>query len=55
MTEYKIGRATVRIHGNPDQEKIKAATVQFLKKVEANRKKKKVHRRNENEVFEKSV
>lgn len=42
MTEYKIGRAIVRIHGKPDQEKVKAATERFLKKVEeAKRKAKK--------------
>lgn len=40
MTEYKIGCATVRIHGEVDQEKIKAATTTFLKKVEAERRRK---------------
>jgi hypothetical protein len=39
MTEYKIGSATVRIHGNANQEKIKAATTIFLKKVIAAKKK----------------
>ena len=39
MTEYKIGSATVRIHGNADQEKTKAATTIFLKKVIAAKKK----------------
>lgn len=38
MQEYKIGRATVRIHGAVDQENIKAATINFLKKVERKRK-----------------
>lgn len=41
MTEYKIGNATVRIHGSADQEKIKAATTLFLKKVDAARRKEK--------------
>lgn len=47
MTEYKIGNATVRIHGSVDREKLKAATERYLKKVEAQ---KKIHkRRKENE------
>ena len=29
---YKIGNATVRIHGNVDPDKLKAATVEFLTK-----------------------
>lgn len=33
MTEYKIGRAIVRMHGEPDREKVKAATEKFLNKV----------------------
>ena len=41
MTEYKVGNATVRIHGSPDMENLKAATVKFLKQVEMSRKKKK--------------
>jgi hypothetical protein len=40
METYKIGNATVRIHGEVDQEKIKAATTAFLKKVEAERRRK---------------
>lgn len=39
MTEFKIKKATVRIHGKPDQEKIRAATEKFLKKAEAAKKK----------------
>jgi hypothetical protein len=38
--EYIIGKATVRMHGKPDQEKIRAATERFLKQVEASRKRK---------------
>lgn len=41
MTEYKVGNATVRIHGSPDMENLKAATTKFLKQVEIQRKKKK--------------
>lgn len=33
MTEYKTGCAVVRIHGTPDQDKLKAATTFFMKKV----------------------
>lgn len=40
MTEYKIGNATVRIHGAADKEKIKVATELFLKKVEKNKRRK---------------
>lgn len=35
---YKIGNATVRIHGKVDSDKLKAATVEFLKSVEKQRK-----------------
>lgn len=42
MTEYKIGNAIVRIHGEADKEKIKAATERFLKQIE---KKKKVNKK----------
>lgn len=36
--EYKIGNATVRIHGSVDREKLKAATERYLKKVVAQKK-----------------
>lgn len=39
MTEYKIGNATVRIHGTANQEKIRDVTVEFLKAVEAKKRK----------------
>lgn len=39
MTEYRIGNATVRLHGTPDTERVKKATTAFLKRVEAQRKK----------------
>lgn len=41
MTEYRIGRAIVRIHGTPDSNKLKEATTRFLKQVEAQRKRNK--------------
>ena len=34
---YKIGIATVRIHGKVDPDNLKAATVEFLKSVEKQR------------------
>ena len=33
VTEHKIGRATVRIHGTPDREKVEAAAIRFVTKV----------------------
>lgn len=39
MKEYKHGNATIRVHGEYDLEKVKAATVAFLKKAEEQRKK----------------
>lgn len=39
MEQFKIGSATVRIHGNPDRERIEAATLKFLKAAETQRKK----------------
>ena len=40
MTAMQIttGNATVRIHGNPDRERIEAATLIFLKAAEQQRK-----------------
>lgn len=38
MQEYKIGCATVRMHGKPDRERLKAATTIFLKKTERRKK-----------------
>lgn len=37
--DFKIGNATVRIHGNPDRERIEAATLIFLKAAQQQRKK----------------
>lgn len=31
MKEFKTGNAIVRIHGNPNREKIEDATIRFLK------------------------
>lgn len=39
MTEYKIGKATVRMHGTPDRENLEAATARFLAKVEQKKRK----------------
>ena len=38
MEQYKIGRATVRIHGAADHDKIKAASERFMKRAIAARK-----------------
>ena len=40
MKEFKIKNAVVRIHGTADREKIEAATIQYIKKVERQRRKK---------------
>lgn len=40
VTEYKIGNATVRMHGTPDREKIEAATVTLVKKARQQKKRK---------------
>ena len=40
MTEYKIGRAIVRIHGSVNQDTVRAATERFVKKVMQHKKKK---------------
>ena len=34
MTEYKLNNCTVKIHGSPDLENLKAKTTDYLKKVE---------------------
>ena len=39
MTEYKIGKAIVRMHGTPDQKNLEEATARFLAKVEQQRRK----------------
>lgn len=41
MKEYQIGRATVRIHGEADTEKIKQAFTTFMKKAEKQKRRKK--------------
>lgn len=40
VTEYKIGPAIVRMHGQPDREKVKAATEKYLNKVMQSKKQK---------------
>ena len=39
MTEYKIGKAIVRMHGTPNRELIEPAAAKFLAKVEQQRRK----------------
>lgn len=39
QAEYKIGKATVRMHGTPDRERLEAATLRFMQKVEQARRK----------------
>lgn len=39
MVQYRIGSATVRIHGNPDREQIEAATLLFLKAAQQQKRK----------------
>ena len=46
---YKIGNATVRIHGKVDPDKLKEATIKFLKSIEQQKKNK------EKEVIEKGA
>lgn len=41
QAEYKIGRAIVRMHGTPDPENLKAATLKFMQKVEQKRRQQK--------------
>ena len=33
MTEFKTGKATVRIHGSADREQLEEATIRFMKGV----------------------
>lgn len=41
VTEYKIGPAIVRMHGQPDRDQVKAATEKFLNRVEQIRRERK--------------
>jgi hypothetical protein len=41
MQEYKIGCATVRMHGTYDKENVQAATVRFLRQIEKQKRSKK--------------
>lgn len=38
MTEYRLGNAIVRIHGEPNREAVEAAMIRMLKKAEARKK-----------------
>jgi hypothetical protein len=55
VTEYQIGKATVRIHGNCDPDNLKAATLKFLKQVEQQRKKARNEARKEPHKIPKEV
>lgn len=55
MKEYKHGNATIRVHGEYDLEKVKAATVSFLKKAEQQRKKVRNEARKETHTGTKKV
>ena len=39
VTEFKVGKATVRMHGTPDREKLEAATRKFMERVLAQKRK----------------
>ena len=39
MVEYQIGNAKVRIHGSPDPDRLREATLKFLKQAEIQRRK----------------
>lgn len=45
MTEYKIGRAIVRMHGTPNRENLEAAAVRFLADVSKKKRKAEKERR----------
>lgn len=45
MTEYRIGKAIVRMHGQPDREELEKATAEFLSKVLQHRRKLEKERR----------
>ena len=40
MKEFKTDKAIIRIHGEPNLERVKAATERFLKKAEQQRREK---------------
>lgn len=43
MSEYKVGKSTVRVHGTTDTEKLKIATAVFIKKAMKSKKEKQAH------------
>lgn len=49
MTEYKIGPATVRIHGKPDQKTLEAAADKYMNAIVQQRRKAKKERSKDNE------
>lgn len=42
MKEYRKGKAIIRVHGQVERERVEAATIDFLKKVERIRRKKEI-------------
>lgn len=44
MKEYKVGCATVRVHGTYDPEAVKSATEKYLKKAVRSKKNEKYHK-----------
>lgn len=49
MTEYKIGPATVRMHGKPDQKTLEAAAEKYMNAIVQQRRKAKKERSKGNE------
>jgi len=49
MTEYRIGKAIVRMHGQPNREIIEPAAARFLAKVVQHRRKAAKERRTEDD------
>lgn len=49
MTEYRIGKAVVRMHGTPNRETIEPAAARFLLKAEQQRRKAEKERRDEHD------
>ena len=48
MTEYKIGPATVRMHGKPDQKTLEAAADKYMNAIVQQRRKAKKERSEDN-------
>jgi hypothetical protein len=55
MTEYKIGRAIVRMHGTPNRENLEAAAARFLSDVNRKKRKAATERRNDHDSNQTAV